>query len=146
MISLFIYKNIMIKSNINKIINCNIKDVFNRVSDFQNYHWRNDIIKVEILSDTNFIEYSKDGYKTFFEITLLENCKSIKLNLENKNIKGYFIGNFKCIDNDKTLIDFTEYIEIKNFLKKIIMMPFIKPYINKQQNQYVNDLINSFNK
>lgn len=65
MISLFIYKNIMIKSNINKIINCNIKDVFNRVSDFQNYHWRNDIIKVEILSDTNFIEYSKDGYKTF---------------------------------------------------------------------------------
>ncbi|WP_157143441.1 polyketide cyclase / dehydrase and lipid transferase [Brachyspira pilosicoli] len=146
MISLFIYKNIMIKSNINKIINCNIKDVFNRVSDFQNYHWRNDIIKVEILSDTNFIEYSKDGYKTFFEITLLENCKSIKLNLENENIKGYFIGNFKCIDNDKTLIDFTKYIEIKNFLKKIIMMPFIKPYINKQQNQYVNDLINSFNK
>lgn len=146
MISLFIYKNIMIKSNINKIINCNIKDVFNRVSDFQNYHWRNDIIKVEILSDTNFIEYSKEGYKTFFEITLLENCKSIKLNLENENIKGYFIANFKCIDNDKTLIDFTEYIEIKNFLKKIIMMPFIKSYINKQQNQYVNDLINSFNK
>ena len=136
----------MIKSNINKIINCNIKDVFNRVSDFQNYHWRNDIIKVEILSDTNFIEYSKEGYKTFSEITLLENCKSIKLNLENENIKGYFIGNFKCIDNDKTLIYFTEYIEVKNFLKKIIMMHFIKPYINKQQNQYVNDLINSFNK
>ncbi|WIH80315.1 hypothetical protein [Brachyspira pilosicoli] len=65
MISLFIYKNIMIKSNINKIINCNIEDVFNRVSDFQNYYWRNDIIKVEILSDTNFIEYSKEGYKTF---------------------------------------------------------------------------------
>ena len=104
MISLFIYKNIMIKSNINKIINCNIKDVkiincnikdvFNRVSDFQNYHWRNDIIKVEILSDTNFIEYSKEGYKTFFEITLLENCKSIKLNLENENIKCSFIGNY----------------------------------------------------
>ena len=69
MISLFIYKNIMIKSNINKIINCNIKDV-------------------------NFIEYSKEGYKTFFEITLLENCKSIKLNLENENIKCSFIGNY----------------------------------------------------
>ncbi|WP_295295502.1 hypothetical protein [uncultured Brachyspira sp.] len=55
MISLFIYKNIMIKSNINKIINCNIKDVFNRVSDFQNYHWIDDIMKVEILRDSNLI-------------------------------------------------------------------------------------------
>ncbi|WP_289688017.1 MULTISPECIES: hypothetical protein [Helicobacter] len=91
----------MTKSHINQIINHYIKDVFNRVADFQNYHWRSDIMNIEILDNTHFIEYSKSGHKTFFEITLLENCKMIQLYLENKNIKRYFIGNFKTIDNDK---------------------------------------------
>ena len=58
-------------------------------------------MNIEILDNTHFIEYSKSGHKTFFEITLLENCKMIQLYLENKNIKRYFIGNFKTIDNDK---------------------------------------------
>lgn len=135
----------MTKQNIKTIINHNIKDVFERVSDFKNYDWRSNILKTEILNDKEFIEYTKDGYKTHFLITYLENLKTIKFNLENKNIKGYFIGNFEDAGNNKTLIDFTEYIEIKNFFKKIIMKPFIKSYLKKEQNQYINDLINSFN-
>ena len=55
--------------------------------------------------------------------------------MENSNIKGHWIGIFTSKGN-KTQIDFTECVTAK----KIILKPFIKSYLRKQQVQFVMDL------
>lgn len=55
--------------------------------------------------------------------------------MENSNIKGHWIGIFISKGN-KTQIDFTECVTAK----KIIMKPFVKVYLRKQQAQFVMDL------
>lgn len=41
------------------------------ITDVKNYIWRTDLSKTEIISDKQFIEYTKNGYATTFTITLL---------------------------------------------------------------------------
>ena len=55
--------------------------------------------------------------------------------MENSNMKGHWVGIFTSID-DKTEIDFTEYVTAKKFYMK----PFVKSYLKKQQAQFVSDL------
>ena len=43
------------------------------VFDIENYAaWRSDLSKTEVISDTQFVEYTKDGYQTTFTVTLVE--------------------------------------------------------------------------
>lgn len=57
------------------------------------------------------------------------------MKISNENIKGTFVGYFSTVNN-KTLVEFTEKITTK----KIIMKMFLKPYLKKQQDNYVKDL------
>lgn len=41
-----------------------IQDVWSIVTSLEHYQWRSDISKVEIISDKQFVEYTKDGYAT----------------------------------------------------------------------------------
>lgn len=114
---------------------CDIKKVWEIVTSLENYAWRSDLCNIEVLSEKKFIEYTKEGYATTFTITVTEPYKRWEFDMENNNIKGHWTGIFTQKDGH-TEIEFTEDVTAK----KLIMKPFIKAYLKKQQSQYVSDL------
>ena len=59
-------------SNMKAVFQNDIKDVWNVVTSLENYQWRSDLSKIEVISDQQFVEYTKDGYATTFTITAAE--------------------------------------------------------------------------
>ena len=131
----------MAVSNIKATFKCDIQTVWNIVTSLENYQWRSDLSKIEMLSETQFIEYTKDGYATNFTITANEPCKRWAFDMENSNMKGHWTGLF-TEKNGQTEIDFTEDVAPK----KWFMKPFIKGFLKKQQELYVSDLKKALHK
>lgn len=113
-----------------------VKEVWDIVTSLENYSWRSDISKIEVAdAGKKFVEVTKDGYRTEFRITALEQCKRYEFDMENDNMAGHWTGVFSY-ENGVTTIDFTEDVTAK----KAFMKPFVKMYLKKQQNTYINDL------
>lgn len=126
----------MAVSNVKEIIDADIHKVWEMVFDVDKYGiWRSDLSKTEVISQEQFIEYTKKGYPTTFTITVVKPCKRWEFDMENSNMRGHWIGLFTS-KGDKTQIDFTEDVTPKN----LIMKPFVKSYLKKQQAQFVSDL------
>lgn len=125
----------MAVSNIKASFESDIQRVWEVVTSLENYSWRSDLSKIEIINENQFIEYTKDGYPTTFTITCTEKYKCWEFDMENSNIKGHWTGIFSE-KNGTTEIDFTEEVTAK----KIIMKPFVKSYLKKQQELYIADL------
>lgn len=53
-------------SKIEWVIDRNIKDVWSTVTNLEDYKWRNDLSKLEIINDKEFIEYFTNGGHTNF--------------------------------------------------------------------------------
>ena len=51
----------MARSNIKAVFANDVQTVWNIVTDVKNYIWRTDLSKTEIISDKQFIEYTKAG-------------------------------------------------------------------------------------
>ena len=122
-------------SKIKAVLHNDIKDVWNVVTSLNNYQWRSDLSRIEVISDRQFIEYTKDGYATTFTITVTEPFERWEFDMENSNMKGHWTGLFS-FQNGQTEIEFTEDITAK----KLIMKPFVKSFLKKQQKLYVSDL------
>jgi hypothetical protein len=122
-------------SNIKATFPYNIKTVWNIVTSLENYSWRSDISKIDIISDSKFIEYTNDGYATTFTVTVNEPYKRWEFDMENDKMKGHWVGIFSY-ENEHTTIYFMEDVVAKKFYMK----PFVKSYLKKQQAQYVADL------
>lgn len=122
-------------SNIKATFPTTIENVWAIVTSLTDYSWRSDIDKIEVVNDTTFIEYSKTGIATTFTITVCKPLERWEFDMENKNMKGHWIGIFKP-KNGYVEIDFTENVSAKKFLLK----PFVKTYLKKQQSTYVRDL------
>ena len=129
----------MATSNMKASIPCVIHKVWKVVTDVENYAWRSDLSKTEVLSDKEFIEYTKEGYPTTFTITVTEPYKRWEFDMENSNMKGHWVGIFTSKGNE-TEIDFTERVEAKKWLLK----PFVKSYLRKQQTRFVADIMKIF--
>ena len=122
-------------SNKKAIFHCEVQKVWDVVTSLTEYGWRSDIEKIEVLSETDFVEYTKDGYATTFTITAAEPWQRWEFDMENDNIKGHWTGLF-FQENGKTTVDFTEDVTAK----KAWMKPFVKGYLKKQQARYMEDL------
>lgn len=130
----------MITSNIKANIPSELRQVWNLVLDIENYAaWRSDLSKAEVISDEQFIEYTKDGYPTTFTVTLVEPYRRWEFDMENSNMTGHWTGIFTA-KGDETEIDFTEQVEAK----KLLMKPFVKSYLKKQQIQFVADIMKNY--
>mgnify|MGYP001852744715 CR=1 FL=1 len=125
----------MTKSNINAIFSNDIKTIWNIVTNLENYTWRTDLSRIEILSKNYFVEYSKKGYATRFKTTLFIPYNRWEFDMENDNMKGHWIGIFTS-KKDICEINFTEYVMVK----KTFLKPFIKLYLKRQQSTYIRDL------
>lgn len=126
----------MIKSNIKKEFNCDRNKLWNIITDNSNYLWRSDLSKIDVIDDTHFIEYTKNNYPTHFTITSKEKLKEYKFDLENTNLRGKWIGIFTELPNGNILLDFTEEIEVNNFIMKLLA----RLYLKNQQKRYMSDL------
>lgn len=125
----------MAVSTITATFSCDVKKVWETVTSLENYTWRSDLSKIEVLSEKQFVEYTKEGYATNFLVTAAEPCRRWEFDMENNNIKGHWTGVFTQTDG-QTEIEFTETVTAK----KLVMKPFVKAYLKKQQAQYVSDL------
>lgn len=125
----------MAVSNMKAVFQSSIMHVWDIVTSLENYQWRSDLSRIEILNDQQFVEYTKDGYPTTFTVTRTEPYKRWEFDMENSNMKGHWTGIFTEKDG-LTEIDFTEEVTAK----KVIMKPFVKSYLKKQQALYVADL------
>ncbi len=124
-------------SKIKVKIHCDIQTVWETVTSLENYSWRSDLRKIEVVSERQFIEHTKDGYTTTFTTVMLEPYKRWEFDIENTNIKGHWIGVFSPKDGF-TEIEFTESATAK--AKKWYLIPFVKAYLKKQQEIYISDL------
>lgn len=122
-------------SNIKASISCDVKKAWDTVTSLNQYEWRSDLSKIEVINEKQFIEYTKDGFATTFTITVSDPCKRWEFDMENSNMKGHWVGIFSEIDG-QTEIDFTEDVTAK----KLILKPFLKVFLKKQQELYVSDL------
>lgn len=122
-------------SNMKATFQCEIQKVWNIVTSLDNYSWRSDLDRIEVFDENRFIEYTKEGYATTFTITNTEPCRRWEFDMDNDNMSGHWIGIFTYA-NGITTIDFTENVTAK----KLMMKPFVKSYLKKQQSAYAADL------
>lgn len=122
-------------SNIKAVFQQDIQKVWETVTSLENYAWRSDLSKIEVLNEKQFKEYTREGYATTFTITVAEPCMRWEFDMENDNMKGHWVGVFTQKDG-LTEIDFTEDVVAKKFFMK----PFVKSFLKKQQTLYISDL------
>lgn len=126
----------MTVSNIKEIISSDIHTVWETVLAVDRYStWRSDLSKTEIVDQKQFVEYTKEGYPTKFTVTAAEPYQRWEFDMENSNMKGHWTGIF-TVKGEETEIDFTEGVTAKH----MIMKPFVKAFLKKQQALYISDL------
>lgn len=122
-------------SNIKATFQSDIQKVWKIVTSVENYTWRTDLSRTEILNEKQFVEYTKEDYATTFTITVTEPYKRWEFDMENGNMKGHWIGIFTQ-KGEQTEISFTENV----IAKKLFMRPVVKSYLKKQRAQFISDL------
>jgi hypothetical protein len=127
----------MAVSSITEIIDADLQEVWNVVTSLDNFSWRSDLSDIKTINEKTFVEYTKDGYSTTFTITNTEPGKCWEFDMENENMTGHWKGLFTRV-GDKTELSFTEEV----MAKKVIMKPFVRLYLKRQQGRYMNDLKN----
>lgn len=125
----------MAVSNIKVILQYDIHKVWEVVTAVDRYTWRSDLGRTEVLSEKQFVEYTKEGFATTFTITETEPYKRWEFDMGNENMTGHWTGLFTA-KGEGTEIDFTEEVTAKKFYMK----PFLKLFLKKQQAQFVADL------
>lgn len=122
-------------STIKTTLHSDVQTVWDTVTSLEHYKWRSDLSRIEVVNDRQFVEYTKDGYSTTFTVTASEPQKRWEFDMENSNMKGHWTGIF-TEKEDGTEIEFTEEVTAK----KLLMKPFVKAFLKKQQERYVADL------
>ena len=122
-------------SKIKAVFMANIQEVWSVVTSLENYQWRSDLSRIDVINEKQFVEYTKEGSPTTFTITATEIYRRWEFDMENSNIYGHWIGTF-CETDGNTEIVFKKNVTAK----KWFMRPFVKLFLRKQQNQYIADL------
>ena len=122
-------------SNMRATIIYPIEVVWDTVTNLNDFSWRSDLKDVRIIDENNFFEITENGVVTYFRITECIKYRSWIFEIDNKNIKGFWLGKFYS-KGDKTILDFTENV----VSKKVIFKPFISFYLKRQQKIYFRDL------
>lgn len=112
-----------------------VQTIWKIVTSMEDCSWRSDLSRIEVLSETQFVEYTKDGTATTFTVTAMEPGRRWEFDMENGNMRGHWTGLFSQ-NGGQTTIEFTEQATAKKWLMK----PFVGLYLRRQQKAYVKDL------
>lgn len=122
-------------SKVKVVFSSDVCKVWEVITTVENYTWRSDLSRTDVLSEKQFVEYTKDGYATTFTTTVFEPNKRWEFDMENSNMKGHWIGVF-CEKGSETEVEFIEDVTAK----KIFMKPFVGVYLKRQQERFIVDL------
>lgn len=125
----------MAVSEITEIFPAGIQEVWSVVTSLDHYEWRSDLSRIEVLNETQFVEYTKTEVATTFTVTRCQPCRRWEFDMENAQLKGHWTGVFTEKDG-QTEIHFIEEVTAKS----IVLRPFVKSFLRKQQKQYAADL------
>lgn len=126
----------MIKTNIKITIDVPVARVWQKLTDFGNQDWRSDLKHAEMLSERSFVEVTKNGTKTEFEVSLVQSNQRLELQFENDYISGKWIGLFYD-QGAHTTLDFTELVRCKRWWMRL----FASKQLLNMQRQYIRDLL-----
>ena len=82
----------MAVSNIKAILQYDIHKVWEVTTTVEQYTWRSDLGRTEVLNEKQFVEYTKEGFTTTFTITATEPYKRWEFDMENENMTGHWTG------------------------------------------------------
>lgn len=116
----------------------NREKVWDIVTNNKDYHWRSDLEKIEIVDEIHFIEYNNEKNYTTFTITQKQPYEIYTFTMENQLFLGRWTGIFQEDEKEGTKILFTEEIQIKNPVMRIIALFAMN--IKKMQTTYIKDL------
>lgn len=123
-------------STITRQLSCDKEKLWEVITDLENYQWRSDLSRIERIDDNHFIEYTKNDFATHFTITSKETLLKYSFTMENANMKGFWVGDFKVLEDKTVEITFTEEVEVRSFIMRL----FAKKYLERQQRRYIRDL------
>lgn len=119
-------------------IPANVEKVWEIVTNNQDVGWRSDVEHLEIISEQVFVEHFKGGGQTTFTIVAKEVNQLYAFQMENKFFQGEWVGRFKKVSSEETLLNFSEEIDIKNPI--IYFLSFLMMNLKKMQRTYMEDL------
>lgn len=107
-------------STVKTVFHSDLQTVWDIVTSLEKYQWRSDLSRIEVISENQFIEYTKDGYATTFTVTDTVPLERWEVDMENSNMVGRWIGIFKD-KGGKTEIDFTESLQMSGIFCLVSM-------------------------
>ncbi len=125
----------MATSKVTVHFSCPVEQVWQTVTDLAHTAWRSDLVQVEVLDKTHFVEHTKSGYATSFTVTAWEPPRFWAFTMENGNMSGFWEGIFEATEGG-TRLTCTETVTAKHWW----MCPFVPGYLKRQQKQYLDDL------
>lgn len=124
-------------TKIEAVFNEKVETIWDIVTSLKDVSWRTDVSKIEVLEEQKkFVEYTNEGYPTNFVTTKFEPWTLYAFTMDNDHMSGRWTGEFFPLTNQKTKIIFTEDVTPKKFYMK----PFVKGYLKRQQQKYIDDL------
>ena len=126
------------KSIMTVTLNCDVKTVWDVVTDNINTSWRSDLKETKVLSDKDFQEIDKEGIVTTFHITKQEPYDCYEFDLENDNMKGHWTGRFSILSDQQVEFELTEEVTMKKGWLKVFVT--ITSYLKRMQKHYISDL------
>ena len=114
---------------------CGVEQVWDVVTNLKDTSWRSDLARVEVLSETTFVEYTKSGFATTFTVTACEKPCFWAFAMENSNLSGSWEGRFTST-KEGARVTFTEKVTVKYWW----MRPLVPGYLKRQQQGYLEDL------
>lgn len=127
--------------NTKTIIQCDIKKVWKTVLAVEHYHiWRSDVSETKSIDETQFIEYTQNGYSTMYKVTLIKPHRLWELDVENSHTKGHWTIEF-APKGSETELNFTACVTAKKLsMRPIGKSVFEQTYLKKTQTQFITDL------
>lgn len=122
-------------SQMTREFSCPVQQVWNVVTNLEDTSWRSDLARVEVLSETTFVEYTKSGFATTFTVTACEKPTFWAFRMENENMSGHWEGRFASTKAG-TQVTFVESVTAKRWW----MRPLVPGYLKRQQKAYLADL------
>lgn len=81
-------------ANIKVTLLCPIEEIWNKITKLHYFSWRSDLHNIKIIDENNFVEISKNGIETHFEVTDFLKYKCWTFKIEKENIVGTWVGKF----------------------------------------------------
>ena len=102
----------MVTVHMTAVLPGDVQQVWTVVTGVEDYSWRSDLSRTEVLSAEQFVEHTQTGDQTLFTITAAEPGRRWELDMENRRMRGHWVGLFSG-KGAETAIQFTETLHVK---------------------------------